>query len=235
MTLVTGMLVLFGGIALMNLYALVLVLLRGPLFGTRVYRPMVLNIGLSLTPVLVLVATIVTLVLVVTVAPSRAALIVVIVVGGLIWLALLPNGAYLVTELNFSHRREDDVVPLWYDILLVLSLALSGVLNTLANVLLAQLVFVLIAHVDARDPYTSPDSWIIAAVVLLLVSIGIYLGRYLRFNSWDLLHPASFARKLGDHFREHGRWRAAVGFSVAHTILLALLYLVVVAPVLILF
>ncbi len=229
-----GIAVLAAGVALLNVYGLALVLLRGPLFGTRVYRPMLLNIGLSLAPAIVLVATLVATVAVVTIVPSSAALVVVLVVGGLVWLALLPNAAYLVTELNFSHRVKDDRVPLWFDIVLVLTLALSGVLNTLANVLLAQLTYVLVVHVDDAEPYAFPDSWIIAAVVLVLVSVGIYFGRYIRFNSWDLLHPASFAGRLAGHFRERGRWRSAIGFCLVHTILLALLYLVVVAPVLIL-
>ena len=32
--------------------------------------------------------------------------------------------------------------------------------------------------------------------VLVLVAFGMYLGRYLRFNSWDLRHPVSFVKKL---------------------------------------
>lgn len=225
---------LFAGIVLLNVYALVLVLLRGPVFGTRVYRPMLLNIGLSLAPAVALLAALLGLLLVVTFAPYIWLLVAVVVIGGAIWLVLLPNAAYMVTELNFSHRREGDAVPLWYDIVLVLTLAISGVLNTLANVLLAQLVYVLIVHVNDANPYAFADSWIIASVVLLLVSVGIYLGRYIRFNSWDLLHPGSFAGKLLRHFREPGRWRTAVGFCLAHTILLALLYLVIVAPALLL-
>lgn len=222
------------GLALLNLYALVLVLARAWVFRTRLYRPMVLNLALSVAPVVVLVATFVTLLVVVTVAPSRGAVFAVVGVGGLVWLLLLPNAAYLLTELNFSHRREDDPVPLWYDIVLVLTLAVSGVLNALTNVVLAQLMYVAVVRPNAAAPFDAPDSWVMAGLTLLLVSFGIYLGRYVRFNSWDLLHPASFVRKLVRHVREPGRARTIVAFCVMHTALFAFLYLVVVAPVVLL-
>ncbi|NLE71080.1 MAG: DUF1361 domain-containing protein, partial [Actinomycetales bacterium] len=48
------------------------------------------------------------------------------------------------------------------------------------------------AHLERRTgvaaaPFDAPDSWVMAGLTLLLVSFGIYLGRYVRFNSWDLL------------------------------------------------
>ena len=34
------------------------------------------------------------------------------------------------------------------------------------------------------------------AGVCLLCGVGIYLGRFLRFNSWDVLHPVQLARSV---------------------------------------
>src|SRR6478735_3903422 len=104
------------GIAGLNLYAALLVLARPRLFGTRLYRPMLLNLALSVAPLVVLALTVVGMLLVLALAPSQAALLTVMAVGGLVWLVLLPNSGYLVTELNLSHRRADETVPLWYDI-----------------------------------------------------------------------------------------------------------------------
>jgi len=222
------------GVVLLNLYALLLVLLRAPLYRTPLYRPMVLNIGLSVAPAVVMLLVVLGELAIVRLVPDPSSawvLGVLIVVGGLVWLLLLPNAGYLVTELNFSHRRSDDPVPLWYDIVLVLSLALSGVLNTLVNVLLAQLAFAVLTGPDADHPFARADAWAVATTVLALVAVGIYLGRYVRFNSWDLLHPASFVRKLGAHFQGRDRLRAAGGFVLVHTVFFGILYLVVVAPV----
>jgi uncharacterized membrane protein len=220
------------GLAGLNAYALLLVLLRAPLFGTRVYRPMVLNIGLSVSPTVVMLLTFVVLLIIAQAAPSTITVWVVLVLGGLVWLLLLPNAAYLVTELNLSHRRQGESVPLWYDIVLVLTLAMSGVLNTLANVALAQLAFTAVTARSAAGARADPSGWIAAAAMLALVAFGIYLGRYVRFNSWDLMHPGSFVRKLKGHFRVQANTLAALGFVVTHGMLLAILYVVVVVPAL---
>ena len=121
-------------------------------------------------------------------------------------------------------------MPLWYDIVLVLSLALSGVMNTLLNMLLVQAMYVLLRYPNASQPLQRLDAWLMVLVVLTLVTFGMYLGRYLRFNTWDITHPGSFLRKLAEHFRTRGKVREALGFCVVHTVLLAVMYLVVVAP-----
>lgn len=220
------------GIVLLNVFALALVLLRAPLFRLPVYWPMMLNLGLSVAPAVVLGIGLALVMAVVTFAPNQVLLLAVIALVLLVWVLLLPNAAYLVTELNFSHRRPvNDPAPLWYDIVMVLSLALSGVLNMLMNVLLVQFAYVLLVRPNDNDPYRQPDSWVLVAVTLVLVSVGIYLGRYIRFNSWDLLHPGSFVRKLTEHFRVPAHLRTLAGFVAVHTIFFGLTYLLVVAPV----
>jgi len=224
------------GLVAINLYALALVLLRGPLYKTKIYRPMILNIGLSLAPAGALVATFILMLVVIGFAHAIPGIgsgllaWVVIAIGGLVWLLLLPNSAYLITELNLSHRKKDDNVPLWYDIVLVMALALSGMFNALVNVAIAQL-FIL----SIRDPETYTlgaawHEWLALAIVLILVSLGMYLGRYMRLNSWDLMHPSSFIKKLKKHFITERNTGAALGFIIVHSILLLILYLIVVLP-----
>lgn len=217
------------GVLLLNVYALALVLLRAPVFGTRLYRPMVWNIVLSIAPSIVLALALLGLI-VLTLLGSAALLWAMLTSSAIVWLLILPNSAYLITELNFSHRKDGEQVPFWYDIVLVLSLALSGVMNTLLNLLLVQVFYVAIKYPNATNPLLRADSWLVVLVVLLLVSLGMYLGRYLRFNSWDVFHPSSFWNKLSGHFRRRRSRREALGFCVTHTVLLAILYVLVVAP-----
>jgi len=225
------------GLVAINLYALALVLLRGPAFHTKIYRPMILNIGLSIAPSVVLAIIGLILVGIISIAPSLPGftggilIYIAIIFGGLAWFLLLPNAAYLVTELNLSHRRPEENVPLWYDIVLVLTLALSGVLNTLANVAVAQIVIAAITD-QYHAFHGSLQPWIALSATLILVSLGMYLGRYLRLNSWDLLHPTSFARKMGTHFSTSSNRSAAVGFVAVHSILLLIMYVIVVLPTL---
>lgn len=220
------------GVVAMNVYALALVLLRALIYRTRVYRPMLLNIGLSIAPIVVLMLTLLALLIVVQLAPSTVLLWLILTVGGLVWLLLLPNAGYLITELNMSHRTADDPVPLWFDIVAVLSLTMSGVLNTMANVILAQVIAAaIIVDPETSTLFRTPWMWSVAVVTLWLVSVGIYLGRHLRFNSWDLLHPTSFVGKLAAHFRQPRRIAGCLLFCALHTIFFMIVYLVVVTPV----
>jgi len=217
-------------LVVLNLYAVVLVLLRAPLFHTKVYRPMLLNIGLSLAPGIVLSLIVVSLIGIVQVIPSALAIWLILIIGGLIWLLLLPNSAYLITELNFSHRKAKEKVPLWYDIVLVLTLALSGTMNTLTNVAIAQIAIATLFSPN-EDVLHTPGPWIAVVVTLLLVAFGIYLGRSIRFNSWDIVHPTSFIKKLATHFGQHGELANCLGFVVIHFMLLGILYALIVIPV----
>ncbi|MFF2620825.1 DUF1361 domain-containing protein [Oerskovia jenensis] len=222
------MTLLFLGVILINVFAFALILLRAPLFRTEVYRPMLLNVGLSVLPVLVLSVLIVGD-LVLGAAGAPLWLVATIAGAGLVvWLLLLPNAGYLVTELNFSHRTDDEDVPLWFDIVAVLTLAMSGVLNTVVNIFLVQMFYAVLRYPDDLQPFLRPASWLVVVVILVLVSFGIYLGRYIRFNSWDLMHPVGFLQKFFRYFRGPGKVRDALLFSTLYTVFFALIYLVVI-------
>ena len=148
-----------------------------------------------------------------------------------IWLLLLPNAGYLITELNLSHRHDDDPVPMWFDVVLVISLAMSGVLNTVLNVFVVQVGYVLEVHGDEAAPLQGADARVLVVVILLVTSFGMYLGRSVRLNSWDVRHPGSVVRKTLDHLRQPGAAGNAIGFTVLHAVFLGLMYLVVVGPV----
>ncbi|GMA26237.1 hypothetical protein GCM10025864_39960 [Luteimicrobium album] len=213
----------------MNVLALALVLARAPAFRTRLYRPMLLNLALSAAPLGVLVVTVLAMAVAVSLNHKGVAVAVGAVLG-LVWLLLLPNSGYLVTELNLSHRKDGEDVPLWYDIVLVVSLAMSGVLNTVLAVFVVQLGYVLARYGDTALPLEHGDSHALAVVILLLVALGMYLGRYVRLNSWDVRHPTSLVRKVTGHAREVGVWQPVV-FTVLYGAFFALMYLVVVGPV----
>jgi len=223
---------LFFGVILVNVFAFALILLRAPLFRTVVYRPMLLNIGLSVLPVFVLTFWIIGD-LTLSAAGAPLWLVATVAAAGLVvWLLLLPNAGYLVTELNFSHRKDGEDVPLWYDIVAVLTLAMSGVLNTVVNIFLVQMFYAVLRYPDDLKPFQRTASWLVVAVILVLVSFGIYLGRYIRFNSWDLMHPVGFLQKFVRYFRTPGKVRDALLFSGLYTVFFALIYLVVIGSLL---
>lgn len=95
----------------------------------------------------------------------------------LVWLAFLPNAPYLVTD--FIHLTHYPPVPLWYDVALFGSFAATG----------AVLGYASVAEVESllRPRLGTVWSSAVSVAALLLCGFGIYLGRFLRLNSWDVL------------------------------------------------
>lgn len=219
------------GVLVLNLLALGLVVARGPVFGTRVYRPMLLNLALSAAPLAILVVGLVVWVVLLAVG-AHAVARVVLVLGFVVWLLVLPNAGYLITELNLSHRRAGERVPEWYDVLLVLALAMSGVLNTVLNVFLVQLEYTLVRFGDSdAAPLASTEVRVLVGCVLVLVAFGVHLGRTVRVNSWDVLRPWRLVAAVWNHLRTPGAIGDAVGFTLIATVFFATMYLVVAGPV----
>lgn len=106
-----------------------------------------------------------------------------LVVAGcaVVWLLFFPNAPYLLTDIVHLSPRPD--VPFWYDLLLVMAFALTGMLLGLVSLFLMQML--------VRRALGPVLSWVFAVGVVGLSGFGIYLGRFLRWNSWDLLlNPA---------------------------------------------
>jgi uncharacterized membrane protein len=94
-----------------------------------------------------------------------------------VWLVFLPNAPYLVTDL--VHLRPAPPVPASFDVLLFASFALAG----------CALAWGSLDAVHARlAPAVGRARAALAiAAVLLLTGFGVYLGRFERWNSWDLV------------------------------------------------
>ncbi len=216
----------------LNLYAVLLVWGRARRYGVQLYRPMLVNVVMSLAPIVVAIVGI-AVSLAITSLPGINPLIflVILALGFSIWVLVFPNSSYLITELNFSHRRPDDPVPLWYDIVLTLTLAVSGIANGIVGLGLMHFFSIVIVDANHTEPYPPTWSWAFVMAVIVLSTVGVYLGRYVRVNSWDVKHPISFIRRLGRHFAAGATARDLAGFVVAHSVFLGLVYAAVFMPV----
>ncbi|WP_309133993.1 DUF1361 domain-containing protein [Cellulomonas sp.] len=219
------------GVVLMNVLAIGLVLARGPLHGTRLYRPMLLNLVLAVAPLVVLVLAALVVLPLLALGVPRWIPVVLTVVLALVWLLLLPNAGYLITELNLNHRRPGERVPEWYDVLLVLTLAMAGVLTTVLNVLSIELLYMILRFGDRAAPLAGAEARTVVVVLMLLVAFGIWLGRSVRLNSWDVLHPGSLVRKVAGALRAPGGARGAVGFTLVGGAFFVVMYVAVAGPV----
>jgi uncharacterized membrane protein len=92
------------------------------------------------------------------------------------WLLFLPNAPYLVTDL--VHLRPRPPVPVWYDALLYGAYAVAGsALGWTSLSMVRERAAALVGEVRAE---------LAAGAASVLVGYGVYLGRFGRWNSWDL-------------------------------------------------
>jgi uncharacterized membrane protein len=121
---------------------------------------------------------------------------------GAVWLAFFPNAPYMVTD--FVHLFPRSPIPLWFDAILVFAFAFTGLGLGFMSLLLV--------HGIVRRSRGAGTGWLFVATVATLTGFGVYLGRFQRWNSWDLvarphdlfasvlreiLHPASTPHSLG--------------------------------------
>ncbi|CAN5548011.1 DUF1361 domain-containing protein [soil metagenome] len=110
-------------------------------------------------------------------------------IGISLWLLFFPNAPYMLTDLFHLHQRND--IPLWFDLPLIVSFAFTG------------LMLGFISLMDIQDiitkMYGKTTGWVFSFSSLMLGSFGVYLGRYLRFNSWDLITtPTVLLHEIAD-------------------------------------
>jgi uncharacterized membrane protein len=94
----------------------------------------------------------------------------------ILWLLFFPNALYIVTDLLHLWPRGD--VPLWYDMILLMSFALTGLCLGFASLAMMQ--------TQAADRWGRGGGWLFVLAVLALSGFGVYIGRFLRWNSWDV-------------------------------------------------
>ena len=134
---------------------------------------------------------------------------------GALWLLFFPNAPYIVTD--FVHLERTNDAPYWYDAVTVSAFAWTGVLLGFASLFLVQTV--------VRQWRGVVAGWTFAAVALALGSLGIYLGRFLRLNSWDAVeHPSVLPRILHAVARDPFRYTEAIGVTLLFTLALGFAY-----------
>ena len=95
---------------------------------------------------------------------------------GFLWLLFLPNAPYMITDL--LHLQPLPQVPLWYDVIMIFTFALTGLLLGFLSLYLMQTLVV--------RRFGPTVGWLFVFATLGLSGLGVYIGRFLRWNSWDL-------------------------------------------------
>ena len=137
---------------------------------------------------------------------------------GLLWLAFFPNAPYIVTD--FLHLQHRPPVPVWYDMGLISIFAWTGLFLAVFSLRTMQMVVK-----TAAGPVLS---WLFVVSVMGLSGLGIYIGRFLGWNSWDLfIHPEAVLTDILIRFTNPFQHTATFGVSLMFALFLLVCYLTV--------
>lgn len=115
----------------------------------------------------------------------------------LLWILFLPNTFYMVTD--FIHVRELYEPEILDGIFMFASFIFVGVI--------LGMVSIYIVHRELLQRVSQRTAWLLIGLVTLLCSFAMYIGRVLRWNSWDIVaNPSSLLFDVTDrliHFQSH--------------------------------
>jgi uncharacterized membrane protein len=139
-----------------------------------------------------------------------------------LWLLFFPNAPYILTDL--AHLGPYGPVPWWYDLILVITYALTGVFLGLVSLYLMQSL--------VRRAFGAAVSWVFTLAVLALSGFGVYLGRFQRWNSWDLLtDPSGLLAYIWTHVSNPAVYGRGIVFSALFSLCMAAMYFVFVSVI----
>ena len=134
-----------------------------------------------------------------------------------LWLVFLPNAPYIFTD--FIHLTAVPETPLWLDGVVLSAFAWTGVLLGFVSVYLV--------HAVVRHRFGLRAGWAGAVGALALTSAGVYLGRVLRWNSWDLIvRPGRRLAEVAPRLTDPASLTRAGAATLILTVLLVATYAV---------
>jgi len=204
---------LFYPCAAASVLALALLAGRALLTGSLAYLFLAWNLFLAWLPYLAALAASA------TVAAAGRARPLLVGAYGLLWLLFLPNAPYIMTD--FVHLPGMRFVW-WYEVGTLLAFAWSGCILGVASLHIMQRI--------VRGRAGPVAGWAFVLGSVGLCGLGIYLGRFLRWNSWDVFtSPRALARELLAILADPASYPRLVGVSGLFACFLLLGYLTLVA------
>jgi uncharacterized membrane protein len=186
---------------------LALELLRESRYDVATYRFLLWNLVLAWIPLL--------LALLIHLRSRRGGSFVELLPMMVVWLLFLPNAPYIVTD--FIHLESTPDAPLWLDGVILAAFAGTGMVLGFLSVYLV--------HAVVRRRRGALAGWCSVMVVLGFASTGIFLGRFMRWNSWDVLvRPGERLAELVPHLTNPSAVVEAAAVTLVLTVLLTAVY-----------
>lgn len=190
-------------------FAIVINILRVLFFGSTAFLYILWNIILATIPF-----TISSILLVYT--KKENIIKPFFIIGFIIWLLFLPNAPYVVTD--FIHLGRIHAVPVMFDIFVLFSSAWVSLLMGLYSIFHIERILLL--------KYSKKITNIIILIIILITSFGIYLGRFLRFNSWDFFTSHnSLITSIWKIFTQSNNYVNVYGYTLLFFVFIYVLYI----------
>jgi uncharacterized membrane protein len=129
---------------------------------------------------------------------------------GIVWLLFYPNAPYMITD--FIHFRNNYTFLIWYDLVIYSIFIWTSFLLGFVSIYLVNRI--------VEKETNKITGWLFTLFILFLSSYGIYLGRFIRWNSWDLLlNPLALLQSILGNIHLQ-----SLVFSLIYGMLLTLMY-----------
>ncbi|MBT3337413.1 MAG: DUF1361 domain-containing protein [Anaerolineae bacterium] len=139
----------------------------------------------------------------------------VIPIFAFLWLIFFPNAPYLITDVQHLADGLGEA-PVWYDVILLIWFSWTGLLLGIVSLYLMQQI--------VKNTFSKFFGWLLVFSVSILSSIGVYLGRFLRWNSWDIWqNPIEILRDAWKLLRNLPP--SAIGFTALFSVFFLFVYL----------
>lgn len=136
----------------------------------------------------------------------------------ILWLAFLPNSFYIVSD--FIHLHDFDGNQLLFGVVVLSSLMLTGLWLGFTSLYLV--------HRELCKRFSARTSGMLVALTLLVSSMAVYIGRDLRWNSWDLLfNPFGLLFDLSERLLHPSQYGQVLDVVGPMFILLATVYFLI--------
>lgn len=132
------------------------------------------------------------------------------------WLFFFPNAPYIITD--FVHLKPRIGLPFWYDIMMISTFAGTGLMLGLLSLLKVEKF---IASISSNR-----IAKIFSLVNIPLCGFGIWIGRYQRWNSWDVVtRPDAVILDIYYQIKDPITNMDTLGLSIVITIMILFSYL----------
>jgi uncharacterized membrane protein len=194
-------------LGLLSLFCLSLFVARTLYTGSSQYFFLIWNLFLAAVPWLLTSGA--------NALPGRGAKVAMALLFPL-WLLFFPNAPYILTDLFHLGRYSN--VPQWFDLIHILCYAWTGLMFGFFSLLdVEAFLSGFIGRFMAKA---------FSTLLLFIGGFGVYLGRYLRWNSWDIISsPRQLLEAIWDRLSNPISYPGAWGMTLLMGILLNIMYL----------